>query len=175
MATETADTSVEDLDSRTAIVERKRTHNEVTQNDNPSAVSAGSTPRKRHKHASKSAFQDIRDFVPNGGSFGTNGTLIADTNIHDTVETSAAPPMNWNAVNSTKIRISLGGGHARNTAPREEALQANVVGSSNKIDAGLEAEPQKNHAVDAHTSPKLTEDEDDQVDQESKAAQNEGL
>lgn len=174
MTTETLSTPVEDLDSRTAIVERKRTHDEATQNGDPGAVSADSTPRKRKKHASNSAFQDVRDFVPNGGSFGTNGTLIEDADIDDTVQTSTAPPMSWNAVNNTKIRTSLGGGLVQNILPREGVLHAHVVGSSIEVDAGLDTEPQKDQTIDVHPNPKITEDDNDQIDQGSKAGHEEG-
>lgn len=119
MATTPMDTIDADTDSRTATFERKRPHDVATQDDNSNSGSAHSTPRKRKKHAAKLGYQDVRDFVPNGGSFSTDVCHLEEGNNDDgkksqeAAETGAAPSMNWNAVNHTKIRTSLGGGQGK--------------------------------------------------------------
>lgn len=115
--------------------QHKRPHDLISRDDPSNAGSAHSTPRKRAKQAGKLGHQDVRDFVPVGGSFSTAAVPIdeaqehidqgsqvmlspkAENRIDHETEISevippqsvqAAPPVNWNAVN-TKIRTTLGG------------------------------------------------------------------
>lgn len=111
----------------------KRPHTLISRDDASNAGSAHSTPRKRAKQAGKLGHQDVRDFVPVGGSFSTAAEPIDEAKEHSDEgsqvmlgpkaekrgdheiacglspqSVQAAPPVNWNAVN-TKIRTTLGG------------------------------------------------------------------
>ena len=141
----------QDIDSHPDTLERKRPHNVISRDDTSNAGSAHSTPRKRAKQAGKLGHQDVRDFVPVGGSFSTTAVLKdeaqensdeasqvelspkaaesyrsnqafkegeeleEDNTLRAIPETpsphdvQAAPPVTWNAVNTTKIRTTLGG------------------------------------------------------------------
>lgn len=70
-------------DSRTAIFERKRAHDVATRDDDSKVGSATSTPRKRVKHARKLSHQDVRDFVPVGGSFSTSAVPVDEAQSSD--------------------------------------------------------------------------------------------
>ena len=63
----------EEDDSRTAVFERKRPFESVTQDGTKDTSSTGSPSRKRSRHANKAEYQDLRDFVPVGATFSTTG------------------------------------------------------------------------------------------------------
>lgn len=75
-ATNAADPMEQDTDTHTATLERKRPHDVVSRDDASNAGSAHSTPRKRAKHVGKLGHQDVRDFVPVGGSFSTSAVPV---------------------------------------------------------------------------------------------------
>ena len=66
----------QDIDSRSATLERKRPHDLISRHDASNAGSASSTPRKRAKQAGKLGHQDVRDFVPVGASFSTSAVSV---------------------------------------------------------------------------------------------------
>ena len=138
-------------DLRPPTLERKRSHD---------PDSAHSTPRKRAKQAGKLGHQDVRDFVPAGGSFSTTAVPIDQAEGHNdggfrvmlspkaenrgdheieeispqSVQT--APPVTWNAVN-TKIRTSLGSSAGRVKTLVDEPSQGDggqkIVGNDRDI------------------------------------------
>lgn len=169
-ATNAADPMEQDNDSRPDTLERKRPHNVFSRDDASSnAASAHSTPRKRAKQAGKLGHQDVRDFVPVGGSFSTtavpmdeaqeNGDeasqaelspeaaesyranqavkegkeIEEDNRLREVPETpsphnvQAGPPVTWNAVNTTKIRTTLGGSVGKFKALVDEPIVADGV------------------------------------------------
>ena len=65
-------------DSRTATFDRKRSHTIASRDECMTDGSTTSTPRKRNKHVGRLGYQDVRDFVPSGGSFSTSTILLED-------------------------------------------------------------------------------------------------
>ena len=157
----------QDIDSRPDTLERKRPHNVISRDDASNAGSAHSTPRKRAKQTGKLGHQDVRDFVPVGGSFSTTavpmdeaqengdeasqvelspkaaesyrgnqavkeGNDIEEENTLREIpatpsphDVQTAPPVTWNAVNTTKIRTTLGGSAGKFKALVDEQILAN--------------------------------------------------
>ena len=130
-------------DSRTASFSLKRPHSDPSHPEN-SGGSSNSTPRKRARRANKLDTQDLRDFVPSGGTFSVNAAsldsgddMIMDkeagnhhNNSSDQQLPHQIPSMNWNAGAKAKIRVSLrdrtGTGGTPATSPQAISQQHSV-------------------------------------------------
>jgi len=160
MALDTAENQIEDVDSLTGTFERKRTHDVAIRENNSNAGSAQSTPRKRNKHAAKLGHQDVRGPVPSRASFTTKAAPLEEphngercreeaSNSMEAAETFTAPPLNWNAINSTKVRTSLGGGLGKGGLSQGGGLQASqTVDSLGKGKSTHDQMVQTGQAVD---------------------------
>lgn len=151
MAPDTAELRSDNMDSRTATFERKRPHEQATREDNTNAESAASTPRKRKKHSQDIKYGSLRDSMSNGDS------LILDSanpeeprngeteSAHEVSDTSTVLPMNWNAVNSTKVRTSFGGSRI---SQERRPLALQVDGGSDDMKTGQNHNVQTGRAID---------------------------
>jgi len=151
MAPDTAELRSDNMDSRTATFERKRPHEQATREDNTNAESAASTPRKRKKHSQDIQYGSVRDSMSNGDS------LILDSanpeeprngeteSAHEVSDTSTVLPMNWNAVNSTKVRTSFGG---IRISQERRPLAFQVDGGSDDMKTGQNHNVQTGRAID---------------------------
>jgi len=172
MATNIAEIPSEDIDSRTATFERKRPYDVATRDDSSNAGSAESTPRKRKKHAAKLGYHDPRDLMPNDASFKSDSAPIEKP---PNGETSTAPPMNWNAVNNTKVRISLGGGQGNSKISQGRRPQAiEVVGGPGKPKTRQDDKVQTSQAVDSPERVDIAQHIKPQTNLKPKAARKEG-
>ncbi|MCJ1227232.1 hypothetical protein MMC12_003887 [Toensbergia leucococca] len=113
------------VDSRTASFDLKRSHHDATVIDLDQVESPASTPRKRIKRNGRDNLQDMRDFVPTGGSFSVNAAILDQvqdspsnlTTASDGMESGqlstpgvgTVPSINWNAGTKIRFRTSLGG------------------------------------------------------------------
>ncbi|KAL8690278.1 MAG: hypothetical protein Q9218_004244 [Villophora microphyllina] len=110
----------EQMDSRTASISLKRPYAEASRQEN-SGGSAASTPRKRARRRKNRSAQNVKDFVPSGGSFGSKIAIAnneldnvedwgADQPTEPIHEDHGAPtvsPVNWNTGSKPNIRVSL--------------------------------------------------------------------
>lgn len=141
----------EGTDSRTATFERKRPFDLTTHDDSSNAGSAASTPRKRRKRRGKGgdqrAYQDVRDFVPDGVNFSrTPGDLpsgIEGNEDHGDVKTGedvARAPENSNGPIKSQQGQSQEGNAIKEDATEDEAAMKNensFEDDSNSADEGF--------------------------------------
>ncbi|KAL8707595.1 MAG: hypothetical protein Q9225_007729 [Loekoesia sp. 1 TL-2023] len=114
----------EDTDSRTASFALKRPHSDASHPENSGSSSTStltSNPRKRPRRANKLNTQDLRDFVPSGGSFSANAASLdsgpdkikdqaAEEHLNSSPYQQTShqnPSMNWNTGTKAEIRVSL--------------------------------------------------------------------
>lgn len=181
MATNTAEIRSENIDSRIATFERKRPYDIATRDDNSHAGSAESTPRKRKKYAPKLGYQDLHNFIPNGGSLNQNFTPH-EAPHHDegkspqeAIATSTAPPMSWNAVNGTKVRTSLGDGLRKSKISQGRGPQATqVIGYPSKMKTRQDDKVQTIQAVDSWGKVDIAQHAKSQTDLRPKVARKKG-
>jgi len=81
----------EDVNSRSATFDRKRSHGGSSRGGTSNGGSAQSTPRKRAKHAGNVGHQFVEDFVPAGGSF-TIPQYSTQKNGGPDVRSTPSPP-----------------------------------------------------------------------------------
>ncbi|KAI4138753.1 MAG: hypothetical protein L6R39_006629 [Caloplaca ligustica] len=122
---------------------------------------SASTPRKRKRRAAKLNPQDLKEFVPLGGSFGANAaSLIAgpdgtneqaegeDNSKSEQQETSLTPSMNWNTGAKASIRVSLRERpHATYTVSAQEP--AVPTGNSGASQGSAKEAPMEDYKVQA--------------------------
>ena len=126
-----------DEESRTAIFDRKRPIDEASLDESKDSGSTKSTPRKRAKRVERESHQDVRDFVPNGGSF---STIEFPLNQEQDLKVSSSPNLSRYSSDNVHSQEDYSPNQGAQNSSVEAAVGAEKVVSTRELSSTVDAD-----------------------------------